>query len=40
VPTFRSSSHVSAPTFTNFGKIMGTRISMILVPLFYLKFLN
>src|SRR5271154_4872207 len=40
VPTFRSSSYVSAPTLTNFGKVMGTSKSIILLPLFNLKFLT
>jgi len=40
VPTFRSSCYTSAPTFHELRKIMGTSKLMILVPLFYLKFLD
>jgi hypothetical protein len=40
VPTFRSSRYVSTPTFHELRKVMGTSKFMILVPLFYLKFLN
>jgi hypothetical protein len=40
VPTFRSSCYLSAPTFHELQKVMGTSKFMILVPLFYLKFLN
>ena len=40
VPTFRSSYTVSAPSFHQLLKVMGTSKSMILVPLCYLKFLD
>src|SRR6516164_10635241 len=39
VPTFRSSCSIAAPTFTNFGKSWALANLLILVPLFYLKFL-
>ena len=40
VPTFRSSCYVGAPTPTNFGKSWALANILILVPLFYLKFLD
>src|SRR3974390_2866386 len=40
VPTFRSSCYVAAPTLTNFGKSWALENILILVPLFYLKFLD
>jgi hypothetical protein len=40
VPTFRSSCSIAAPTFHELRKVMGTSKPMILVPLFYLKFLD
>ena len=39
VPTFRSSCYIAAPTFTNFAKSWALAKILILVPLFYLKFL-
>jgi len=40
VPTFRSSCYASARTFRELRKVTGTSKSMIIVPLFYLKFLD
>jgi hypothetical protein len=40
VPTFRSSCYASALTFHELRKVIGTSKHMILVPLFYLKFLK
>src|SRR5579871_66263 len=40
VPTFRSSSYISATLFTNFGKPWALAVLMILVPLFDLKSLK
>ena len=40
VPTFRSSCYIAAPTLTNFGKSWALANILILVPLFYLKFLD
>src|SRR6516164_6415713 len=39
VPTFRSSCSIAVPTFTNFGKLRALANLLVLVPLFYLKFL-
>ena len=39
-PTFRSSCSIVAPASTNFGKLWALANSLILVPLFYLKFLD
>jgi hypothetical protein len=40
VPTFRSSCYVSAPTYHELRKVMGTGKFMTLVPLFHLTFLD
>ena len=40
VPTFRSSYYTSARIFNELRKVKGTSKSMILVPVFYLKFLE
>ncbi|MFZ0767565.1 hypothetical protein [Bradyrhizobium sp.] len=40
VPTFRSSCSIAAPASTNFGKLWALANLLILVPVFYLKFLD
>ena len=40
VPTFRTSCTAAAPAFHELRKVMGTSKLTILVPLFYLKFLD
>src|SRR5277367_4663448 len=40
VPAFRSSCSIAAPTSTNFGKSWALENLLVLVPLFYLKFLD